>query len=131
MQNVKFVAQAELPSWTYFRISLRDGRNMWQSDQEFVTKLDELQQKLRELGVSVTKYMSGKHITTNAEEVESQVEHWVNRFAINPRRPKLILVIIPEALMTAVYNRVKYICDVQEGILNICVVDSKFARANS
>ena len=130
MQTVKFVAQADLPSWTYFRISLQSGRNVWQNDQEFITKLDELQQKLRELGVSVAKYMSGVHITTNAQEVESEIEHWVHRFSINQRRPKLILVIIPEALATAIYNRVKYNCDVKEGILNICVVDSKFSRAS-
>jgi hypothetical protein len=33
--------------------------------------------------------------------------------------------------MTAVYNRIKYVCDVKEGILNVCVLDSKFSRANA
>jgi len=32
--------------------------------------------------------------------------------------------------MTAVYNRIKFICDVKEGILNVCVLDKKFSTAN-
>ena len=130
MRTAKFVVKADLPSWTYFRISLQGGRDPWRTDQEFIAKLDELQNKLRELGISVNTYMSGKHITTTSQSIESEIDHWINRFAINPKRPKLILVIIPEAVMTTVYNRVKYACDVKEGILNICVIDSKFARAN-
>ena len=131
MRSVKFFTQASLPSWTYFRISLRGGRDAWRSDQDFTAKLDELQEKLRELGISVSNYMQGMHITSTSQQIESQIDHWIHRFAINPKRPKLLLVIVPEAVMTAVYNRIKYICDVKEGILNVCVLDSKFSRANA
>ena len=130
MRSVKFVTRADLPSWTYLRMSLEGGRSHWRTDQDFTTKLNEFQDKLRELGISVSNYMPGVHITPNSQQIESEIDHWIHRFAINPKRPKLILVIIPEAVMTAVYNRVKYICDVKEGILNVCVLDSKFARAN-
>lgn len=130
MRSVKFVTKADLPSWTYLRISLQGGRSPWRTDQDFTTKLNELQDKLRELGISVNSYMEGKHITPNSQQIESEIDHWIHRFAINPKRPKLILVIIPEAVMSAVYNRTKYICDVKEGILNVCVLDSKFSRAS-
>lgn len=75
MRSVKFVTQADLPSWTYFRISLQGGRNAWRDDQEFTAKLDELQDKLRELGISVNTYMSGVHITSNSQQIESEVDH--------------------------------------------------------
>ncbi|KAJ8132328.1 hypothetical protein O1611_g1296 [Lasiodiplodia mahajangana] len=130
LRSVKFSTKADLPSWTYFRISSQRGRNYWPSDTEFIDKLDEFQNKLRELGISVTNYMPGKHIITDPQRLESEIDHWIHRFAINPRRPKLILVIIPEAEMTAAYNRVKYICDVKEGMLNVCVLDSRFSKAN-
>ncbi|KAI0902933.1 putative RNA interference and gene silencing protein [Ustulina deusta] len=130
LRSVKFATKADLPSWTYFRISLQRGRNFWYSDLDFTAKVDEFQDKLRELGISVGNYMPGKHIVTDSQTLESEIDHWIHRFAINPKRPKLILVIIPEAEMTVAYNRVKYICDVKEGILNVCVLDSKFSKAN-
>ncbi|RYP80553.1 hypothetical protein DL769_002401 [Monosporascus sp. CRB-8-3] len=117
-------------SQTQQMIRFAGGRSHWRTDQDFISKLNEFQDKLRELGISVNNYMQGVHITPNSQQIESEIDHWIHRFAINPKRPKLILVIIPEAVMTAVYNRIKYICDVKEGILNVCVLDSKFSRAN-
>lgn len=130
LRSVKFVTKADLPCWTYFRISLQRGRNFWPSDEDFTAKIDQFQGKLRELGISVNNYMPGKHITTDGQKLESDIDHWIHRFAINPNRPKLILVIIPEGEMTVAYNRVKHACDVKEGILNVCVLDSKFSKAN-
>jgi eukaryotic translation initiation factor 2C len=130
MRSVKLVTKAELPSWTYLRISLQRVRSPWQTDQDFTNKLNEFQAKLRELGMSVNNYMTGMHITPDHQTLDSEIDHWIHRFAINPNRPKLVLVIVPESVMTPVYNRVKYICDVKEGILNVCVLDSKFSKAN-
>lgn len=130
MQSVKFVTKSDLPLWTYFRISMPGGRGPWRSDQDFHAKLDEFQAKLRELGILVSNYMPGKHISPSRPQMESEIDHWIHRFAINPKRPKLILVVIPDQESTSVYNRVKYMCDVKEGILNVCVLESKFARAN-
>jgi hypothetical protein len=130
MQSVKFVTKSDLPSWTYLRISL-DGRSPWRSDQDFTAKVNEFQDKLRELGITVNNYMQGLHISPNSQQLESQIDHSIHRFAINQNRPKLILVIVPDAVMTPMYNRVKYICDVKEGILNVCVLESKFSRANA
>ncbi len=104
LRSVKFATKADLPSWTYFRISLQRGRNFWYSDLDFTAKVDEFQDKLRELGISVGNYMPGKHIVTDSQTLESEIDHWIHRFAINPKRPKLILVIIPEAEMTVAYK---------------------------
>lgn len=130
MRSVKFATKSDLPSWTYLRISIQDERSVWPSDGDFTAKLDELQAKLKDLGILVTKYLTGVHLNVNAHQVENGIDEWIHRFAINPKRPKLILVIVPDSAMIAVYNRVKYVCDVKEGILNVCVLASKFARAN-
>ncbi|KAH8691555.1 ribonuclease H-like domain-containing protein [Talaromyces proteolyticus] len=130
MRSVKFATKADLPSWTYLRISLQGGRSAWPSEADFIAKMDELQAKLRELGISVNNYLAGGHLNASGQQVENGIDQWIHRFAVSPRRPKLILVIIPDAAMTVVYNRIKYMCDVKEGILNVCVVDSKFSRAN-
>ncbi|KAI0812108.1 putative RNA interference and gene silencing protein [Xylaria sp. FL0064] len=129
LRSVKFSTKSDLSSWTYFRISLQ-SQKFPTPDQSFITKVDELQIKLRELGISVNNYMPGQHIVTDKQHLESEIDLWIHRFAVNPKRPKLILVIIPDAEMTVAYNHVKYVCDVKEGILNVCVLDSKFSRAN-
>lgn len=128
MQSVQFVTKSSLPSWTYLRIT--NGRSAWRSDQDFNTKIDEFQLKLRELGIQVANYVPGVHLQTNSQKVESDIDHWINRFAINPKPPRLLFVVIPDSISVPVYNRIKYMCDVKEGILNVCVLESKFARSN-
>lgn len=133
MQNAKFVTQSTLPIWTYLRISLVNARSPWQDDGAFKKKMDELQQQLSELGIHDTKknYRDGVHTTARPEDLEGEIDKWVNRFATSgsAKRPTLILIIIPDSA-TFLYNRIKYICDVKEGILNVCVLASKFAKAN-
>lgn len=131
MQSVQFVTTADLLKWTYLRISLKGVRNPWQNDADFDQKLINLQTVLRSQGMRKTDYMPGQHIVVGSQSLESEIDTAIHKFAINPqRRPTLILVIVPEGKMTAVYNRVKSACDIKEGILNVCVLDSKFSRAN-
>lgn len=113
------------------RISLEGGRDSGPPGQDFTTKIDQLQDMLRGLGISVNEYMPGKHIITSRQSLESDIDDCIHDFAIRLKRPKLILVIIPKVEMTVAYNRVKKACDVTEGILNVCVLDSKFSTANA
>lgn len=131
MQSVQFVTRADLPKWTYLRISLQGARSPWQSDMDFDLKLNSFQTVLRNLGIRVTDYMAGQHIVVGAHNLESEIDTAIHKFAMNTKhRPTLILVIVPEREMTPVYNHVKSTCDIKEGILNVCVLDSKFSRAN-
>ncbi|KAI1182530.1 RNA interference and gene silencing protein [Nemania serpens] len=131
LRSVRFSARADLPSWTYFRISLKREGGLWPSDKIITDKVNEFQDKLRELGISVNDYMQGEHITTDEQSLESDIDDCIHNFAIRPEPPKLILVIIPKDVMAVAYNRVKHACDVEEGILNVCVLESKFANANA
>ena len=130
MRSVKFVRAAKLLGWTYLRISRQEVRSPWRSDEDFQHKVNELQSKLNELGISANNCMPGLHITVNSQNIDAQIENSLHKLAINVKRPRLVLVIVPEKENTAIYNRVKYVCDVKEGILNVCVLDSKFFKAN-
>jgi eukaryotic translation initiation factor 2C len=70
-------------------------------------------------------------VTTTPETVESAVDGALHRFTSNPDKdpPMLVLVIMPSA-DSVIYNRVKYACDVKEGLINVCVTAPKFANAN-
>ena len=130
MQSVEFVTKAELPRWTYLRISLQGGDSFWPSEQEFKNTIDRFQTTLRQRGIRLTNCMRGQDITVRSQNFESEVDTAIHKFAINAQRPKLILVVLPEREMASIYNRVKFACDIKEGILNVCVVDKKFSRAN-
>ncbi|KAI1325808.1 ribonuclease H-like domain-containing protein [Xylariaceae sp. FL0255] len=130
LTSVKFAAKANLPTWTYLRISVYGKRNYWPDEGKFIQNLNDFQDKLRELGITVTNYIPGQHIIPHENEVESKVNYWIHRMATYPNRPKLLLVIVPEAAMKPVYKRVKLMCDIKEGLLNICVLDSKFSKVN-
>jgi eukaryotic translation initiation factor 2C len=130
MQSVQLVTGTDLPRWTYLRITLQGTRGAWPTDQDFNNTLDRFQIMLKKLGINVTKYMAGQNIAVTPQNLEPAIDTAIHRFAVHQNRPKLILVIVPEREMTMVYNRVKYACDIKEGILNVCVLDSKFSRAN-
>ncbi|KAH9895506.1 putative RNA interference and gene silencing protein [Xylariomycetidae sp. FL2044] len=117
-------------SWTYLRII--DGtKNPFQSERSFQSKLNELHIKLRDLGIRVEdSYRRGRQVTLESENVNSKIDELIRQLAALANRAKLLLVIIPEKMMTAIYNRVKYTCDVKWGILNVCVLDYKLEKAN-
>jgi eukaryotic translation initiation factor 2C len=128
MQSVKFVTKSSLPSWSFLRIAC--GRNPFRNPDEFHGKISEFQAQLRMLGMDVKNFVPGQHITPGPGEVVGKIDEAIRKFATAPNPPKLILVIVPEDNKTEVYNRVKLACDVTYGILNVCVLDTKFARAN-
>ena len=131
LQSKQFVTRADLPKWTYLWISFQGDRSAWRNDQDLKTTMDKFQTILRGLGMEVSNYMHGQHIVVGLQNFESETDTALHKFAVNPQhRPKMILVIVPERENRSIYNRVKSTCDIKEGILNVCVVDSKFSRAN-
>ncbi|KAF2762224.1 Piwi-domain-containing protein [Pseudovirgaria hyperparasitica] len=129
LQAVKFVQAANLPSWTYLKIEY--GRDIW-GNGEFDRQLTAFQAKLRELGMRVADYTGGLTVNVKSAQYETIIDNAIKTFMHDPnlKPPMLILVILPERDNTALYNRVKWACDIQAGVLNVCVVDKKFQRAN-
>ena len=132
MIDVVFATESQLPYWTYFHITTPTTRSAWSSPQELTHTLNAFQNKLREIGVHVDNYVPGLQANINPENLDSEVDAALSKFVSNPNKPppKMILVILPY-LDTAIYSRVKYMCDVKLGILNVCVLGPKFAKANA
>jgi eukaryotic translation initiation factor 2C len=131
MQSTQFTTGTDLPYWNYLWISSQGSPDPWRNDQELKASLDAFRSKLREVGINANDCISGLHISITAGSVEPQIDAAMHRFTSHPEKPPplLLLVIIPPNDKT-IYNRVKYACDVREGLLNVCVVGSKFAKAN-
>ena len=129
MQSIQFSSRAKLRSWTYLWLSSQGSRDAWSNDQELASTLRAFQAKLKEVGIDANAYIPGLRITLSAANIDAEIDAAIQRFVNNPTRPppKLILVIMPY-VDTPIYNRVKLACDVKAGLLNVCVVGSKFAK---
>lgn len=132
MADTKFSSAADLSYWTYLWISARGSYEPWQNDQALKITLDNFSATLREVGMNTAECRRGMRIVVDPSRPEAEIDNAIHKFNSTPnkRPPKLILIIL-SANDSAIYNRVKYACDVKEGILNVCVVASKFAKANS
>ena len=127
----QFFRGATLEKWTYLVISLEGRPMVWQSAQDFHGCLDRFSAKLKDIGIRVGPYMPGLRLSVKPGDPDLKIDDALRKFANHPeKRPAMVLVVIPSGDATVVYNRIKYICDVKEGLINICVVDTKFARAN-
>ena len=122
---------AALERWMYLVISLVGRPRVWQSVQEFHSCLDRFAAKPKDIGIRVGPYMPGLQLSIKSGDLELKIDDVLRRVASHPeRRPAMVLIVSPSSDTTAVYNSVKYVCDVKEGLINLCVVDTKFARGN-
>jgi eukaryotic translation initiation factor 2C len=132
MENIQFVTKTSMTSWTYLWISKPGARDPWPDAPALKRPIDALTTVLRAVGVGVTDCLVGQHIVVHQNSQEATIDEAIRRFCHSTLRPppKLLLVILPSS-DTSIYNRVKYACDIKEGLLNICVIGSKFANANN
>jgi eukaryotic translation initiation factor 2C len=131
MNEVELSTRSRLVSWTYLLLAPQNSQIAWGSEQEFRSTLGAFQSKLRRVGLDVADYTPGLRYNFNPANVEAEIDATIHRFVSNPTRPapQLLLVIIPY-VDSSIYNRVKFACDVKEGLLNVCTFGPKFAKAN-
>ena len=132
LQDVKFSTTADLSYWTYLALSYQGQSLPLESDQSLQVAINNFTQKLRELGVTTAACTPGMSVALGSTSMESDIDRAVQTFMKSQKRrpPHFLLVILP-ARDTRVYNRVKYTCDVKEGLLNVCAVASKFVKARN
>ena len=130
MSDVKFLKQTQLPRWKYLLIAAQGGRSPFRDREEFERVLTNFQQTLRDLGIQANNFTTGQRIEVNEQNLDTVIDSAIGDIARAENRPTMLLVVIAERLQTPIYSRVKSACDIREGILNVCVIDNKFARAN-
>jgi hypothetical protein len=91
--------------------------------------MNAFQAKLREVGIEADTYREGHHISVNASNMETQIESAIAKILTQAAgAPAPLLLVILPSTDTSTYNRIKYVCDVEKGLRNICVIGSKFAK---
>ncbi len=140
--DVEFVTRADLPSWTWLMIQTPNDLNPWLTPQAFQQTLDNFTTELRNIGIRCSAPTNGFRIIVQPStpatpsrpripgDIDSKIDEAFHRFTSNPNKapPKLVLVVLLTD-KAEIYNRVKYVCDIKEGIRCVAVLGSKLAKA--
>lgn len=123
MVSKKFSAGVAIKDWAYLNVILGQGPAVNKEDiDKFVTSLNNC-------GLQATKPAGGYSVALPAggSEVEKAALTSIFHKISQQASIKMILIILPNA-DTGRYARIKWLCDTQFGIHNVCVVGSKFSK---
>ncbi|RHZ55159.1 argonaute/piwi family protein [Aspergillus thermomutatus] len=141
LQGIQFLTPARVKCWTAISIVSRrptkkyDRRLMERALAGFRNKLIALGIEgcpPHEPGVEVHMSPSETYQTGQCgplQQIHGFLHAWGAQARQYGKQSIFVLVILPEPDET-LYNLIKYLCDVQYGIPNICVVGEKLVRAN-
>jgi eukaryotic translation initiation factor 2C len=129
MANIQFVSKATLQDWTFLYITNSDDRVY---DEAWLkATMISFTAALKSMGINASMCSRGKQLTLSGQpgSQEAEIDQAINELCGRRPKPKLILVLLPST-DAVVYNRVKYACDVREGVINVCVLTTNFGRGN-
>lgn len=128
MQLNQFSTKTALPYWTYLWISIEGSRDAWNSQEELAHTLDLFTAKLKEVGIGAADCTPGLQIKSHPKGIGMRIDGAIQAFTHHKSRPPptLLLVIMP-FIDASIYNRIKFLCDIKEGLRNVCVIGSRFA----
>lgn len=132
MANTRLNRTQTLESWACLQITTPTNRGPGATPEQLKGCLARFATQLRNLGVRCDTIPSQNAVEIDPSEpgnIDTVVSETFHRLASKPNPPRLVLVILPSDL-PEIYNRVKYVGDIQEGMVNVCVLASKFAKAN-
>jgi hypothetical protein len=126
MQDNKFNTGGTLRSWSYLMISMSGIRDAFDNPTTLRSTVEKFHKALQSVGITASAPMPGPRIVVNGPD-DAQIDTALKNAPGDYGQVRLVLVILPAA-NTSLYNRVKHIGDISQGIHTICVVGSKFAK---
>jgi hypothetical protein len=132
MANIQFSACPPLNNWTYLNIVDRTKRGPCSDESSLLRMMADFKAGLNDVGIRASDCSQGMRIEVDTDNADAAIDEAFRGFKKTPGRapPTIIIVVLPFA-STAIYRRVKYACDVQYGLINICVIAAKLAQANA
>ena len=143
MIKIQFADSKSLSSWTWVVVDTADDFDPWRG-HGYQQTLDNFANELRKVCIACGPAVPGLRITVRPttpanstrplipEDVESKIGEAFKKFAITPNRqpPDLVLVVLLND-KTDIYNQIKLTCDIGLGLTDVCVLASKFAKAQA
>ncbi|KAJ9629163.1 hypothetical protein H2204_008952 [Knufia peltigerae] len=131
LRNVRFSAPMPLKRWTFLRIGIAGRPVPWGGQGKFKQAIEQFMSKMEELGITVERPFDGIEISVTPDTTRDKIRGAIDQFMHSERLPPPnFLLVCLSRKDTAIYNQVKYTCDVLEGVLNICVAEKFFSERN-
>ncbi|KKY24123.1 putative rna interference and silencing protein [Phaeomoniella chlamydospora] len=142
MRGVRFMSSGQALPYKLTLIKYHGDREFgsWDSADSLRATREAFSNKLQEIGIKLGQYCGPAEIklddlrNKDSDEqkrlVTAKLDDSIRRTLSDSRKPRLMVFILPSR-DTMIYNVIKRLCDLTYGIINLCVVGSKFAKPNN
>ncbi|KEY70180.1 hypothetical protein S7711_03401 [Stachybotrys chartarum IBT 7711] len=127
---VKLNRGGQLPEgrWSYVMLNVSGQRSAFRSPETLGNKFAEFANVLRSLGMRVETAIEGERESDIQSPGDPKLEELIRLSAT--KGLKLLFLVLPSE-DSALYNRIKQLGDVKYGVATVCIVGSKFAKAEN
>ena len=126
MQNIKFNTAGTLVNWTTLMISISGVQGAF-TPASLRATVAGFHEALEKVGIKAEEPKPGLSIEVSSPD-DKQIENALNQKFGDPKLKRLVLVILPKK-EKPMYDWIKYLGDVRLGVHTVCVVGSKFVKA--
>ncbi|GKZ18131.1 hypothetical protein AbraIFM66951_004603 [Aspergillus brasiliensis] len=134
LRGMKFAGSTSVSQWTYLWLSACSrSHGMGPEKALLEVAIRKFRTHLKSLGINIFEpnwpgiNVSVTDTTLRRESDADKLAHALA--AVSASSMSFLLIILPQAA-EGLYSRIKFLCDVQYGIKNVCVVANKFLRSN-
>lgn len=111
----------QLHSWTWVNIRHENQPSLTSQEIRFFAA-----ELCKYAGLDCPRGMPS--VVDHTFDTPSGISNMVQKIANSPGKSRLVMVILPPVNNTAIYNAVKYACDVEYGLLCQCMLSSKMTK---
>lgn len=137
MKSAKFSTSSPLSSWAFIYIVSDRERVYFEKPADLKPCLAALSSKLNDMGVAASPATDGRRVNVTgayydgkyqAAKLDQAITDAITEL-MSKHKLDLVLAILP-AKDTDIYSAVKRICDLRNGVRNVCVLEEKFFHKN-
>lgn len=128
MKAIRFSQPTKLASWSWVYFDAPRARQHFNGPDDLNASLKSLAAKLNEMGVATSVPKPGMKINLSGQNTEEEVDNAISDMMVS-HKPTLIFTILYSS-DSELYNCVKQVCDIRQGVRNICVLAEKLKGAN-
>ncbi|PGH12484.1 hypothetical protein AJ79_04228 [Helicocarpus griseus UAMH5409] len=127
LQNVQFSLGSTVPSWTYLYFTNEYQENLKQHRRLIAENVEGFVRTARSQGLTIFAPGSSTEVVIPQGQTAEDVDLGREFAALRQQKVKLVLVILPFA-SSPIYNKVKTLGDIKEGIHTVCILARGLAK---
>ncbi|PYH92822.1 Piwi-domain-containing protein [Aspergillus ellipticus CBS 707.79] len=131
LREMRFAEGTSVSRWTYLWVSTSGETYQCHSERRHLeVAIEKFRTRMKMLGVNIPDACRpGLYVSLNLRRDDdmNKLAHALD--TVRESSSSFLLIILSEQ-SEKLYSRIKFLCEVERGIRNVCVIGSKFLRAN-